>query len=1452
MTTPNRPSSSNPSKSAGGSGGKAGSPPSHPNSDPQAPQPSQPAAQPTGGPQQPQKANPAASPSTKAASPKRTGGSSPAQPGQRQQSPAGGGSRRQDRKDAVAAKKAASAPKNRREEQGQELRRAKDASKDLGRVGKRHEDLRNEGRSHTDAALHQGLEGVGAAAVGSVTGGSKVGARAGAAIGSMAADQHSKRIQTAKKIASPSAVFRRFKRSMVAVVAIFVTLMLLMTAVLFGGNDTIDQLAGHSIADAAMYGSDMIDDEVFHSYFLASRLAGDRHGAPPWGLLAAIGTLATENGKVSPYTDDNCDRAPHRDLLRARQGLSEEECGDEPPSLFPTVVPHITKPGSDDGDGDGNNPMGPMLVLPSAVAAGTFDPHQIEPAGTKERPESVTSYLAYRLAEIREQLIEEEGFSPPEDADTARVLWTEAVSRLPIADSRAMAACGVGTSPTPVMAGPTSGQPLLIGDSVLHGSFSHLGSALSAAPFDYPDPDNAVGRPPQRGLELLQEHYDSAVPVVWALGYNFGGSREQFRSMLDQVTTTAESSPRIVLVTLYNGQGRPAWDGVNAEIREAEQRHGNVVVADWASIANANSAYIAGDDLHLTPEGGVAFAHMIADALSGSGSASNTRAAPSSSGPVPREIETALAAGTATPEQVAEATAAVWWCALRASTTYTLDNPRTDSSGAYTGLVDPVRAHSMIVGEAVQVAWLFSEYGAKADTLACTRPEEPNVSNVDEDTAAELQSQYEAASSRYSPPGDDEPYGVFPITQDVFDEHNDRPAATRCDPLANIEAAAAAFVELESVEPGTSPRDDTSGPWAPVAGGWAAMPWVFGTSFSDFAINGPLSTRTASSACVGAMSAWVYAIAPALVAAPDKTLALESLSPPRASCDSLTDTQYWALLHQQALNMSTTPTADDPHTHDPDPIDVSPPTTPTPTIPESLPLPRPEGSPSASELPTPAPTTTTTTAVPQAEPAAAVGALPATDVQFWQTPDTTSEPDGEAPATQDPHDPIIAAYLEIAAWAHMRSEDPEALSDEWVLGEHAAVARFATTLALPPQPDFRPPLPQSSFAQDVVQLASAFSGIITADHEDPGFDPEKNPFDLAKELLASTGGAGVAISGDAEAALVAAGVPPLAARAYVNAAQRAFAENPECAIPLDYLAAFGKIESQHGAAGGGVIQESGDVLPKVLGPPLNGGPFGDHTLAVIRDTDNGEWDSDTVWDRAVGPMQFIPTTWRAMARDGNDDGLTDPHNFFDATYGAAIYLCHGASRVEGGITSEAGQRAGAFGYNQHTPYVDAIMQQKAEYAPFVAAISMAPTAGSGSFIWPADGPITSPWGNRVHPIYGTVRFHAGLDLGTPMGAPIWAAADGVVIHAGWNGGYGNQVIIDHGEMRTSYAHLSRIIAPVGTNIRQGQVLGEAGSTGSSTAPHLHFETLFTPPGAAPMTGGSSANTKDPLSLLPPR
>ena len=114
--------------------------------------------------------------------------------------------------------------------------------------------------------------------------------------------------------------------------------------------------------------------------------------------------------------------------------------------------------------------------------------------------------------------------------------------------------------------------------------------------------------------------------------------------------------------------------------------------------------------------------------------------------------------------------------------------------------------------------------------------------------------------------------------------------------------------------------------------------------------------------------------------------------------------------------------------------------------------------------------------------------------------------------------------------------------------------------------------------------------------------------------------------------------------------------------------------------------------------------------------------------------------------------------------------------------------------------------------------------GTGRFMWPCRGPITSYFGWRTHPVFGTTKYHSGMDIGVDYGTPIYAADSGTVIYSGWLGGYGYAVMIDHGSgLVTLYGHNQALNVYEGQYVSKGTCIAYAGSTGYSTGPHCHFE-----------------------------
>ncbi|HYJ70559.1 MAG TPA: lytic transglycosylase domain-containing protein [Nocardioidaceae bacterium] len=168
------------------------------------------------------------------------------------------------------------------------------------------------------------------------------------------------------------------------------------------------------------------------------------------------------------------------------------------------------------------------------------------------------------------------------------------------------------------------------------------------------------------------------------------------------------------------------------------------------------------------------------------------------------------------------------------------------------------------------------------------------------------------------------------------------------------------------------------------------------------------------------------------------------------------------------------------------------------------------------------------------------------------------------------------------------------------------------------------------------------------------------------------------------------GIPTAALIAYQRAATVLAEADPSCRLEWPLIGAIGRVESDHGRANGNVLGSDGLARPGIYGVPLNG----QGGTASISDSDNGVYDNDPAWDRAVGPMQFIPTTWQVVAVDGDNDGAKNPQDIDDAALATAVYLCAG----EGDLSTDSGARTAIYRYNHSTDYVNLVMSIAEAYA----------------------------------------------------------------------------------------------------------------------------------------------------------
>ncbi len=245
----------------------------------------------------------------------------------------------------------------------------------------------------------------------------------------------------------------------------------------------------------------------------------------------------------------------------------------------------------------------------------------------------------------------------------------------------------------------------------------------------------------------------------------------------------------------------------------------------------------------------------------------------------------------------------------------------------------------------------------------------------------------------------------------------------------------------------------------------------------------------------------------------------------------------------------------------------------------------------------------------------------------------------------------------------------------------------------------------------------------------PVTDPGTQVLDAALESTARDDrnrGVPVRVSGTA--------LPARVLLAYRNAAASLRGSDPGCHLSWSLVAGIGKVESGH--AFGGAVDRQGRTVRPILGPVLDGA--GD--FAAIPDTDGGRWDGDSTWDRAIGPMQFIPSSWAVWGRDGDDNGSTDPSDIDDAALATASYLCAG----DRDLTEEKDRRSAVFSYNHSWDYVDLVLAWADAYA--TGSTTTGTLAGRGGGDAGADNGTTDALGP---PIGATPKPSTSAPSSTP-------------------------------------------------------------------------------------------------------
>lgn len=235
-------------------------------------------------------------------------------------------------------------------------------------------------------------------------------------------------------------------------------------------------------------------------------------------------------------------------------------------------------------------------------------------------------------------------------------------------------------------------------------------------------------------------------------------------------------------------------------------------------------------------------------------------------------------------------------------------------------------------------------------------------------------------------------------------------------------------------------------------------------------------------------------------------------------------------------------------------------------------------------------------------------------------------------------------------------------------------------------------------------------------------------------------------------------IPVTALIAYQRAAAVMEQAAPSCGLSWTLLAAIGRVESDHGRYGGAQLHSNGTSSPRIRGVALDG----HGALARIHDTDAGQLDGDPVWDRAVGPMQFLPSTWSVVGVDADGDGVRSPDDIDDAALAAGVFLC----AAPGSLDTDRGRRTAVFRYNPSSSYVASVLALERDYRSgkyetpgwsaqadqveiILAARSDAPTTGTQL----GSGPHHTTRAGAADPTQSTNGANPSAP-GTPTGTPV--------------------------------------------------------------------------------------------------
>src|SRR6478672_7995272 len=242
------------------------------------------------------------------------------------------------------------------------------------------------------------------------------------------------------------------------------------------------------------------------------------------------------------------------------------------------------------------------------------------------------------------------------------------------------------------------------------------------------------------------------------------------------------------------------------------------------------------------------------------------------------------------------------------------------------------------------------------------------------------------------------------------------------------------------------------------------------------------------------------------------------------------------------------------------------------------------------------------------------------------------------------------------------------------------------------------------------------------------------------------------------------GIPASALSAYQRAETVINAADKGCKMPWQLVAAIGRVESDHGRVNGNHLDDKGIAQPGIFGIALDG----THHTQAIRDTDAGQYDADAKWDRAVGPMQFIPSTWSVVGVDADGDAQRNPQDINDAALATAVYLCSGPDD----LSTPQGQRAAVYRYNHSTSYVDLVLSIMTAYldGDFMAVPNGTTSAG---YLVPDTSTPSHPVKQHHPQAQGTQGSNVGggsTTASAPSGTPTQNPTSDPTAPAGGGGG----------------------------------------------------------------------------------